>query len=96
MSNLSAPHFHNEEAAYAFVEARLGPNGAVCPHCGETKRLGKMGGKTHDVSACIACSACHTWLDQYHGTEEERLFYTRRAMVETWLYWISIKLVGIK
>ena len=33
-SNLYAPHFHNEEAAYTYVEARLWPHGAVCPHCG--------------------------------------------------------------
>ena len=33
-SSLSAPHFHNEAAAYAYVEARLWPRGAVCPKCG--------------------------------------------------------------
>ena len=33
-SILSAPHFHDEEAAYKFVEANLWPNGPVCPHCG--------------------------------------------------------------
>ncbi len=33
-SNLNAPHFHDEQAAYAYVEAILWPNGPVCPHCG--------------------------------------------------------------
>lgn len=46
MSNFSAPHFHNEEAAYAYVEARLWPQGAVCPHCGGMERVGKLKGKT--------------------------------------------------
>ena len=46
MSNLSAPHFHNEEAAYAYVEKRLWPQGAVCPHCGSMDRVGKLKGKT--------------------------------------------------
>src|SRR3712207_6278382 len=56
-SHLSAPHFHNEGAAYAFVEARLWPMGAVCPHCGETKRVGRMGGKATRIGAhkCYAC-----------------------------------------
>jgi transposase-like protein len=39
------------------VEARLWPNGAVCSHCGETKRVGKMGGKATRIGAhkCYAC-----------------------------------------
>ena len=57
MSNLSAPHFHNEEAAYAYVEARLWPNGPVCPHCGGVERIGKMKGKSTRVGAykCYQC-----------------------------------------
>jgi transposase-like protein len=46
MSNLSAPHFHDEEAAYAYVEARLWPEGAVCPHCGGMEKVGNLKGKT--------------------------------------------------
>lgn len=52
-----------------------------------------MGAKTDDFSACIACSDCHAWLDQNHGTEEDRLFYTRRAMVRTWRNWFEWGLV---
>lgn len=40
-SHLSAAHFHSEEAAYAYVEARLWPNGPVCPHCGPTEEKAK-------------------------------------------------------
>ena len=50
-SVLSAKHFHNEEAAYAFAEARLWPNGPVCPHCGGVKRISKMGGKSTRIGA---------------------------------------------
>lgn len=46
MSNISAPHFHDEETAYEYIEARLWPNGAVCPHCGGVDRVGKLKGKT--------------------------------------------------
>jgi transposase-like protein len=34
MSVLSQPHFHDEEAAFAFLEEALSPAGPVCPHCG--------------------------------------------------------------
>lgn len=54
---LSAPHFHNEEAAYAFVEARIWPNGPVCPHCGDVERVSKMHGKSTRIGAykCYQC-----------------------------------------
>jgi transposase-like protein len=57
-SILSAPHFHNEEAAYAFVEARLWPAGPVCPFCGCTKdHVGKLAGKTTrpGLYKCYGC-----------------------------------------
>src|SRR5229473_5405722 len=57
-SILSAPVFHNEEAAYAFVEERIWPNGPVCPHCGATKEcVGKLQGKSTRVGLhkCYAC-----------------------------------------
>src|ERR1700754_5087553 len=57
MSVLSAPHFHNEKAAYAYVEARVWPEGAVCPHCGGYERISKMGGKSTRIGAykCYQC-----------------------------------------
>lgn len=57
MSNLSAPHFHNEEAAYAYVEARLWPYGPICPHCGGVERISKMQGKSTRVGTykCYNC-----------------------------------------
>ncbi len=57
MSVLSAPHFHNEAAAYRFVEARIWPNGPVCPHCGGVERIGKMGGKSTRIGTykCYQC-----------------------------------------
>src|SRR5690242_11463734 len=57
MSNLSAPHFHNEEAAYAYVEARIWPKGAICPHCGGVDRVGKLAGKSTRVGLwkCYQC-----------------------------------------
>ena len=45
-SALSAAHFHDENAATAYVEARIWLNGPVCPHCGGVDRLGKLAGKS--------------------------------------------------
>lgn len=45
-SILSAAHFHDEEAAYAYVEARLWPNGPECTHCGSVDNATKLGGKS--------------------------------------------------
>jgi transposase-like protein len=57
MSALSAPHFHDEEAAYAYVEARIWPEGPTCPHCGGVERISKMGGKSTRVGTykCYQC-----------------------------------------
>ena len=48
VSVLSEDRFQNEEAAFAFVEARLWPDGPNCPQCGnaDAKRIRKMEGKT--------------------------------------------------
>lgn len=56
-SILSSPCFHNEEAAYRFVEQKLWPNAPVCPHCGCIERIEKMGGKSTrmGVYKCYNC-----------------------------------------
>ncbi len=44
-SVLSEEHFHNEEAAFAFVESWLWPTGPVCPFCGCAKEhVGRLHG----------------------------------------------------
>jgi transposase-like protein len=42
MSVLSKPYFHDEEAAFAHLEAVLWPTGPVCPHCGGVDRISKI------------------------------------------------------
>jgi transposase-like protein len=56
-SVLDAKHFHDEEAAYAYLEARLWPNGPVCPHCGGVDRVGKLQGKSTRIGVwkCYQC-----------------------------------------
>src|ERR1700733_7826720 len=48
-SVLDEKHFHDEEAAYDYLETRLWPNGPVCPHCGGFDRVGKLKGKSTRV-----------------------------------------------
>jgi transposase-like protein len=54
---LTAAHLQNEEAAFAFLEARVWPNGPVCPHCGAMDRIKKLAGKTTRVGLhkCYDC-----------------------------------------
>jgi transposase-like protein len=56
-SFLNAKHLQDEEAAYAWVEARIWPNGPVCPHCGGVERISKMQGKSTRIGAykCYQC-----------------------------------------
>lgn len=56
-SVLSAKHFHDEDAAYAFLEARIWPAGPVCPHCQATDRISKMQGEStrRGVYKCYSC-----------------------------------------
>lgn len=56
---LSAAHFHDEEAAYKYVEARLWPEGPECPHagCGVIGNAHKMAGKSTRVGL-YKCREC--------------------------------------
>jgi transposase-like protein len=58
-SVLNAPHFQNERSAFAYVEAKLWPNGPVCPHCGnaDRARIRKLAGETTRLGLrkCYEC-----------------------------------------
>jgi transposase-like protein len=49
--------FQDEIAAYAWVEARVWPDGPICPHCGGVDRIGKLQGKSTRVGVykCYQC-----------------------------------------
>ena len=80
MSILSAPHFHNEEVAYEFVEARVWPNGRVCPHCGTVDRSGKLKGKSTRIGA-YKCYACRKPFTVKVGT----IFESSHVKLHLWL-----------
>jgi transposase-like protein len=91
ISALSSHHFHNEEAAFAHVEAKLWPNGAVCPHCGETSRLGRLQGKT-TRPGLYKCYACRKQLTVRVGT----IFESSHVPLHIWLQVIYMVCSGKK
>jgi transposase-like protein len=57
-SVLSDIRFHNEEAAFDYVESHLWPKGPVCPHCQASgDKIGRLNGKTTrpGLRKCYAC-----------------------------------------
>lgn len=85
MSYLSQPHFHNEEAAYAFVESRVWPNGPVCPHCGGTERNKLMGGASTRIGT-YKCYDCRKPFTVKVGT----IFESSHIPLRLWLQGIYL------
>lgn len=81
----NAPQFQNEAAAFAYVEARLWPNGPVCPHCGETGRVGRLNGKTTRPGLC-KCYACKKPFTVRMGT----IFESSHLALHLWLQVIHL------
>lgn len=92
MSNLSAPHFHNEEAAYSFVEARVWPTGPVCPHCGGVERIGKIGGKSTRMGTC-KCYQCRKPFTVKAGTIFESSHGATPTSMRFCRWWIATPVV---
>ena len=85
MSHLTAPHFQNEEAAYAFVEARLWPHGATCPKCGGRDRVKKLEGKSTRIGTYY-CNACRKPFTVKVGT----IFESSHVPMHIWLQAIAM------
>lgn len=80
MSSLSRPEFHDEEAAYAYVEARIWPNGPTCPRCGGSDRVTKMQGKSTRIGT-YKCRACRKPFTVKIGT----IFESSHVKMHLWL-----------
>ena len=79
-SALSAPHFHNEDAAFAYVEARVWPEGPVCPHCGGVERISKMQGNS-TRKGLYKCYQCRKPFTVRMGT----IFESSHVALHIWL-----------
>ncbi len=79
-SVLNQLFFQDEEAAYAKLESIVWPNGPVCPHCGSTDRMKKMGG-TATRPGLHKCYACRKQSRVTVGT----VFESSHVPVHMWL-----------
>ena len=79
-SILNAECFHDEAAAYAWVEARVWPEGPVCPHCGGIDRISKMGGKSTRLGT-YKCYQCRKPFTVKVGT----VFESSHVSMRLWL-----------
>ena len=80
MSVLSDVRFHDEQAAYDWVEAQLWPDGPICPHCGSVERISKMGGKSTRIGT-YKCYACRKPFTVKIGT----IFEKSHVQMHIWL-----------
>jgi transposase-like protein len=80
MSILHAKYFHDEVAAYKFVEGHLWPQGPTCPKCGEYKRVSAMQGKSTRVGV-YKCYKCRKPFTVKIGT----IFESSHIKMRDWL-----------
>jgi transposase-like protein len=79
-SVLSAPHYHDEDAAFAYVERIVWPNGPVCPHCGGVERISKMQGSA-TRKGLHKCYQCRKQFTVRQGT----IFESSHVPLHIWL-----------
>ncbi|MEI9932237.1 MAG: IS1595 family transposase [Rhizomicrobium sp.] len=84
-SILNAPQFQTEAEAFKYVEARLWPNGPVCPHCGEKEKVGRLNGKTSRPGLC-KCYKCRKPFTVRIGT----IFESSHLALHLWLQIIHL------
>ena len=80
MSRLSDPHFHNEAAAYAHLEAVLWPDGPVCSHCAGMDRVSEIKGRSARPGL-KACGHCRKQFTVKVGT----VFESSHVPLHKWL-----------
>jgi transposase-like protein len=84
-SVLNAPHFQDEKAAFAYVEAHLWAEGRSCPHCGVLGESSAMNGKTTRIGL-YKCYACRKPFTVRMGT----IFESSHLPLHLWLQVIHL------
>ena len=72
---LDADHFHNEDAAFEYVETQLWPNGPICAKCQSTEIVRVQGRES-----VLRCKKCQNQFTVMAGTvsTRKRQLYDRR------------------
>lgn len=102
-SALDAAHFHNEYAAFDYLERLLWPDGPVCPHCKAAReRIGILKGMCTKASrknpegleryGLYKCYACGRTFTVRSGT----IFEHSHLALHLWLQVIHVMVVGKK
>ena len=84
-SVLSEKHFHDEAAAYDYLEARIWANGRFCPHCGEVGRNSKMEGESTRIGV-YKCYGCRKQFSVKVGT----VFESSHVKLHLWLQAVAL------
>jgi len=84
-SVLSAQHFQDEVAAFAYVEEHLWPQGPFCPFCGEAEKIGRLNGKT-TRPGLYKCYSCRKPFTVRIGT----IFESSHLALHLWLQAIHL------
>lgn len=79
-ADLMNPIFTSEKAARKHLEKLRWPNGPVCPHCGESKKITKLKGKSHRLGL-YQCNGCRQHFTVTVGT----LFEDSHIPLNKWL-----------
>lgn len=87
MSILSKPYFHNEEAAYEYVESKVWPNGPTCPRCCGNDRITKMQEKSSTRIDTYKCRQCRKPFTVKIGT----IFKGNHIKMQLWLHAIFLE-----
>jgi len=80
MSILTAKYFHDEQAAYDYVEAHVWPAGRVCSHCGEVDNSGALKGNSTRIGL-YKCYGCRKPFTVKIGT----IFEASHVKMHLWL-----------
>jgi hypothetical protein len=85
MAGIIAAQHHDEDAARLYLEAKLWPDGPVCPHCGIIGEAYKLNGET-TRKGLWKCSACREPFTVTIGT----IFEDSHIPLHKWLFAIYL------